>query len=630
MCLSGDGFLRSAFLMLLRCDIALRIVFYREGEFMRKIYKLILRKVNEVDKTLYLNWILRSFCLMAFQVLWPLLPAAIVYSAEGGGILKVLLIAGGIGVGAAAALFFSTALYQRAWMRIQQIRYFILLDLIGFSLEVPYEKTLDDVFLTDLEKARQATMNPDIGVGAVLVNTYTVLGEILTSLGLIGILSGLSWGFSLFVLVAVAAEFALSRLTTKEDEREWDRISPVRRRYDAVYDCAADERFGKDLRVFPLLGLVKRYGARYARQIRDISNRAREKRLRLQCGINVIQFVFDVVLYGWIVLYIMRGEIGVGSFLTYVLGVTQLAKSVQAILKQRNTTVKEKKRFEPFFTILDATEVGDAYRPKDRASDEREEADIEIEFDHVTFMYPNAEKPVLNDIRLKIHKGERIALVGANGAGKSTMVKLLCRLYSATEGRILLNGRDINEIPLQQYYRLLQVVFQDGMVFPYTVRENVLFGDDFEPLKYEQASRLSGFHHVEERLPKGGDTYLSHIMSSDGTDLSGGEKQKLLLTRALYRQGSMIVLDEPSGAIDALAEEALYRHYEELTSRRTSIIISHQLSFVGFCDRILLLWDGNVAEDGTHQELMSLKGKYYEMYSMQKKQYEEAKTAAME
>ena len=214
-------------------------------------------------------------------------------------------------------------------------------------------------------------------------------------------------------------------------------------------------------------------------------------------------------------------------------------------------------------------------------------------------------------------------MVGTNGAGKSTIIKLICRLFTPESGTIKLNGVDIQTIPIDAYYRILSVVFQTGSLLPYSIQNNITMSDQTDLERYNPALELSEFYRVQNNLPSGEHTMVSHIMDENGIDLSGGERQKLLLARAIYHEGKVYLFDEPSGAIDPLTEEKIYNNYRLITKNSTGIIISHQLSFVSLCDQIILLNNGKICEEGNHEELMEKKGIYYEMYISQKRQYEE-------
>lgn len=246
-------------------------------------------------------------------------------------------------------------------------------------------------------------------------------------------------------------------------------------------------------------------------------------------------------------------------------------------------------------------------------------------FENVSFKYKGQEKYALKNLNITIAAGEKLAVVGLNGAGKSTFIKLLLRLYDVTEGRILMNGTDIRRFNRAEYYRLFSPAFQDVTVFAFPMAENVSMSppDETDREKAEKCVREAGLGDKMDKLEKGIDTELLKVLYDDGVDLSGGEKQKLALARALYKGSDVIVLDEPTAALDALAEYRLYKSFNGLVGNRTAVYISHRLSSTRFCDRVAMFKDGEMTETGTHEELMAKNGDYAEMFRVQAQYYVE-------
>lgn len=245
---------------------------------------------------------------------------------------------------------------------------------------------------------------------------------------------------------------------------------------------------------------------------------------------------------------------------------------------------------------------------------------------NVRYRYDGAEEDTLKGINLKIKAGEKLALVGVNGAGKTTLVKLLCGMYRPTEGEILVGGRNIQEYNIEEYYSLISAVFQEVRVIAFTCFEFVASSDLERPTAREDAEaamKAAGIYEKVRALSKGMDTHLMKGIYEDGVDFSGGEMQKLLLARAIYKNGAVFILDEPTAALDPIAENNLYLQYRELTAGRTSVYISHRFASTRFCDRIILLEDGAIQESGTHEELMERNGRYAEMFEVQSKYYKE-------
>jgi ABC-type multidrug transport system fused ATPase/permease subunit len=247
----------------------------------------------------------------------------------------------------------------------------------------------------------------------------------------------------------------------------------------------------------------------------------------------------------------------------------------------------------------------------------------EFEFKNVGFCYPGSDKYALKNMNIKLEAGKRLAVVGLNGAGKSTFIKLLCGLYQPTEGEILLNGVDIQNYRRSDYFAIFSPVFQDIELFALEAGENISMKDAAET-DFANASECMKKAGLESKLidmENGIHTQILKVLYEDGTDLSGGEKQKLALARALYKNAPVVILDEPTSALDAIAEQDLYRSFESLIGGKTSVYISHRLSSTQFCDNVAMFEDGGLIEYGTHESLMKTGGKYAEMFSVQAQYY---------
>ena len=249
---------------------------------------------------------------------------------------------------------------------------------------------------------------------------------------------------------------------------------------------------------------------------------------------------------------------------------------------------------------------------------------MDIEFLNVSYQYPSADGYALYNINLKINKGEKLAVVGANGAGKTTLVKLMCGLYYPTEGTIKVNGRPVTDYNIEEYYTLFSAVFQDMYLLPVSIAEFVSSSDkEIDRERVKAVIKQAGIDGKISSLKGGIDTRLMKGVFDDSIDLSGGEKQKLMLARALYKDSPFIVLDEPTAALDPIAENELYLKYNELTKNKTSVYISHRLASTRFCDRIIFIENGEITEIGTHDDLMKRKGKYAYMFGLQSHYYKD-------
>ena len=252
--------------------------------------------------------------------------------------------------------------------------------------------------------------------------------------------------------------------------------------------------------------------------------------------------------------------------------------------------------------------------------EKRDDARYEICFEDVTFTYPGTEKPALDHVSLKFEIGSRTALVGRNGSGKTTLIKLLCRLYEPDSGRILLNGIDIRYFEYKEYVQLFSVVFQDFHLFAYPIGENIAGSRHVDEERAWDALEKAGMKERVMEMEDKLDTLL-YKNTGEGVEISGGEAQKLALARALYKDAPFVVLDEPTAALDPFAEAEVYEHFKELVRDRTSIYISHRMSSCKFCDEILVLDEGKIAERGTHSELLERNGIYAGLYRTQAQYY---------
>lgn len=250
--------------------------------------------------------------------------------------------------------------------------------------------------------------------------------------------------------------------------------------------------------------------------------------------------------------------------------------------------------------------------------------DIWVEFKDVSYRYPHAEKDTIANLSFKIKAKEKIALVGVNGAGKSTIVKLMCGLLHPTSGSITVNGIDIASFSQEAYMSMIAPVFQESELWAMTMAQNITMSKEVNDLeRVEACLAMSGLSEKVAQLPKGLQTQMTRNIHLDGSELSGGQTQKLMLARALYKQGSLLILDEPTAALDALAEQEMYERYDQLVGDKTSVFISHRLSSTRFCDRILFLEYGQIKEEGDHDTLMKLNGEYAKMYDVQSHYYQE-------
>lgn len=340
----------------------------------------------------------------------------------------------------------------------------------------------------------------------------------------------------------------------------------------------------------------------------------------------VLDLLRNGVVYGYLIYLVTQGRLTLAEFVLYFGFANSFAQYVFLALREGLSFGIISNTFGSIREYFDTRESrSEGNRIEDKALEQMYKAPAVLELRDVSFAYPGQEKPTISHLNLTIAAGEKLALIGLNGAGKTTLVKLICGFYTPTEGEILLNGIPVEQYDRQQYYSLISVLFQDYTILPLTIDENIASVNrkDIDKEKLDECLEKSGFRERYDRLERKGESLLVKTIHEDAVDFSGGEKQRLLFARALYKEAPLLILDEPTAALDPIAENEVYLKYGEATKGKTSIYISHRLSSTRFCDRIVLLEGGQIAETGTHSELMEAGGKYAALYEMQSQYYKE-------
>lgn len=394
------------------------------------------------------------------------------------------------------------------------------------------------------------------------------------------------------------------------------RRTDIERKINYVTERASNFAAAKDIRVYGM--------AQWLREIyNDLfkENDACLKKLNYRNFVNriveiAIILVRDSAAYAVLISMALHGEITIDQFVLYFAAISNFATYIGNIMTAWNEMQSASLKICDFREYLDLPDGSGSGKAN---ADDFISSAPEITFEHVCFRYYGAEKNTLDDISFTFRPGERIALVGMNGAGKTTLVKLLCGLYRPTSGDIKINGVSVSDFCRDDYYRLFSPVFQDVQTSFFSLAETVAatLGDEVDRLRAEECMRKAGLGAKIDSLPDGIDTKLDKQVNKNGIELSGGEAQKLMMARALYKNAPVLVLDEPTAALDPIAENEIYLHYRDMTKGKTSLFISHRLASTQFCDRILFLDGGKIAEEGTHDELISNGGEYAKLYEIQ-------------
>ena len=341
----------------------------------------------------------------------------------------------------------------------------------------------------------------------------------------------------------------------------------------------------------------------------------------------VVVGVGTVVCWVFVVLKASLGAFGVGSIVQYIGALGKLSTGVQDmmfVLADNEVYCRHLRGLYAYLDIPNRKEEGSLTVDMNALCNGSKEkgCEYEIEFCNVSFRYPGANDDSLRNLSLKFKLGKRLAIVGKNGSGKSTFIKLLCRLYDPTEGEIRLNGVDIRKYDYEEYLKIFSVVFQDFKLFSFSLGQNVATAMEYDREKAEQCLSKAGLSEHLKNMPKGLDTALYKDFESEGVEISGGEAQKVALARALYKDAPIVVLDEPTAALDPIAEAEVYTKFNEIIGDKTAIYISHRLSSCKFCDEIAVFDEGAVVQRGSHEELLKENGLYHALWTAQAQYYE--------
>lgn len=486
-------------------------------------------------------------------------------------------------------------------------------------MTVDFQNTEDTDVMDCREKGGRAANNNDEGIEGMMRRTVSLLENTAVAAVGIVILGTLNIYIILILTALSAVAFAAKNYANKRCKKEvWDPLATWWRRDYYMSSTTCDFAAAKDIRMF---GLREWLTEKFKKEkvTRYEAQRLNEK-IWLGCSIitNICFALSQVIVNGWLLYKAARGEMTIGNFSFYTAASISFYTYVRNIMDSIADLLQRSRQVDDWRSFLDI-DCGDP----DAGKTVPEYESYEFEFRNVSFKYPKAEKYALKNLSLTLKAGQRLAVVGLNGAGKSTFIKLLLRLYEPCEGEILLNGVNVREYSKTSYYRIFSPVFQEVNLFAFPLAENVSMKspENTDKALAKKSLKNAGLGEKLAELPEGVDTEILKVIYDDGTDLSGGEKQKLALARALYKDAPVVVLDEPTAALDALAESRLYSDFDKLIGGKTAVYISHRLSSTQFCSEVAMFKDGEMVELGTHKELLQRDGAYAEMFKIQAQYY---------
>lgn len=520
-------------------------------------------------------------------------------------------------VSAVSAYVNENTLYGRVTLRFELIK------LVGIKASTTsYPNVDDDSFTKLLIKAIEGMGNDNSSIQAIWSTLTRLITSILGFIIYISLLASVQPLLMLVTMTTAVISYFFGNYVNEYGYRHREEEAEYEKHMNYISGRAEDVGAAKDIRLFGLRPWLKDVHEKAVAAYTAFHGKVQGMYFWSRIVDLCLAFLRNGIAYVYLIGLVLSGDLDVAQFLLLFAMTGGFTEWVSNIFSGFNTlykqtldisNVRELLEYREPFKFDDGEHLGiEAGRP------------YEIVLENVSFRYPGADRDTLTNVNLTWHSGERLAVVGLNGVGKTTLVKLICGFLDPTKGRVLLDGRDIRDYNRGDYYAMFSAVFQNFSLLAGTIATNVAqtsTGIDMERVK--ECVQKAGLDHKIETLPDGYETYLNREVYENAILLSGGETQRLMLARALYKKAVFLVLDEPTAALDPIAESDMYQKYNEMTEGMSSIYISHRLASTRFCDRILLIDNGGIAEEGTHDALLKAGGRYAGLYEIQSKYYRE-------
>lgn len=586
----------------------------------------LLENIKERDKEIFCLCLLYTIITPLVSLFGIILPKVLISylterEATNQGIIIIVSVFFAFG---ALIYFLKQWLQDSTYPRITELRIDYIRDQCVKLLNMDYPYMESATFLEKYNKALESTSNNSEGIEGI----YHKLFE-LPQLGTIVLVLAFFIGFKnpiilLAILVNIGVTTLISVYVQKYEYKRKEALAKKERRVYYYGKVSKDFMYGKDVRVYSLKDRIDDNFRLEIKGYIDVFKVIKNREYALGFITLATLFLSDLATYG-VLTYLTFKGMSISDYSMYVIAASTLSLQMTTLSENITFIMREYLYVRDFYEFMDA-DLGE--HGGDLKAIPKEES-MAIEFKNVTFAYPGTDKYILKDFSLTIPKGQKLAIVGINGAGKTTFVKLLTGLFKVNEGEILINGININEYKKIELYKMFGAVFQEVNILALTIAQNIACTlENIDYKKLDKVLKQVGLYEKVYELKDNVNTTMLKIIDENGVVFSGGESQKLAIARALYKGGNCVIMDEPTAALDALAEAEIYNKFDLLTEGKTAIYISHRLASTKFCDAIALLDETGLREYGTHDELMENKGSYYDMFVTQGKYYQEGGESA--
>lgn len=585
---------------------------------MKENFKYMINNWIKWDKKSLIYFIIRVPALVFQPIVTAYIPKAMIDCIEQGATIERLVM-----VIALLSLLLTFTIWMDPFMselirggaRIVRMRYAVMA--FNKNLNTSYAN-IENLEKREIQKRAEDFYNARYSGGANFIDKLNqfcvcVLGVITSSV----LIYKINVIMILLIIATCAGEFFILRAINMKTKENHDDLSKFRTKFSYFYKVSKDTDAAKDVQLYGFSDYFVKALADTLYQIEKTVAKFTHQSVSFNAYRALLNLVREAVAYAYLIYLVTKGQLTISDFIFYFGIITGFSNWVMNLVSSYINIEMDCKECQAYRDYIE--DDSDA----DFGEDIKIHSIDSIELKNVSFKYPLAESNTIKNISLTFNKGENIAIVGENGSGKTTLIKLICGLYKITDGEILINGINADRFSRNSYYDLFSAIFQDYYFLPMTIAQNISAELNPDMNKLLSAFEKAGILEKISSLTDKENSMMDKGVYNNAVDFSGGEKQKLLLAKAVYKNAPVLILDEPTAALDPIAENELYLKYNELTKDKLSFFISHRLSSTRFCDRILFVSNGQIIEQGSHEELMALKGAYYKMYQIQSYYYKE-------
>lgn len=578
------------------------------------------KKVNQYDKFYILEIMITSVLQAISTFLYPYILKVTISGIElkkplNEILYEVLIVVGICMVITIVSTFLNKDLYI---FRKNKINNLLLKEFHSASLNIDYEKFENSDVQDDYEKASKA-VNGYNGIVDLIENTFNFISKFLVFVIALTVILTVSVWLVVGIISLSFINLLLEKYNRKKQKLDFDnKIPNIWRNINYADNSMRNLSIGKDLRIYKMNNFIENERGKCINKYLKYKKSNSKRNVFIQIVVSLIKAVDELLLYGFTIYDVIYNQMLISTFSFVIASVNKLIYSINSMILFGGYIVNI------CYIVNDYLDFKGLDLNKDNDTGDKLD-DFTIEFDHVYYSYLGQKGYALEDVSFKINAKEKIALLGYNGAGKTTLIKLICGFYHPTKGKILINNIDINEYNVSSLQQNIAVVFQDINNHAFKIIENVSMKSITET-NYELAMKaleITGLNKKINELPEKENTMLGRDIDEKGIELSGGETQKVSISRSIYKEAPLMILDEPTSSLDAIAELELYNNIGKVFKKSTLIFISHRLNSTKFCDRILFLEKGKLSLIGNHLELMEKHSKYFELYNMQAKYYQD-------